>query len=308
MIKVGLILYSVRDLMAQDPLGTVEAVAKLGYKNIEVCNHNAIVDNGCGFGLAAEDMKAKFDEYGSRVVSAHIFPIEKADLDKVVEYEQILGNKNIVNPMGRFTTYDDLMQQIEVFNATGKRLHELGMRYLYHNHNQEYRTFKGKTILDYIVENTDPDYVSLELDTFWTMRGGFKPVEMLKHFGKRVHLVHQKDFAWDSLVPINLNGITPEEREMKPDEVLGIDGNSDYAKNPELQKARQAAERAASTAFTEIGQGIMPIQDIINAANEFTSAEYIILEQDQTRMPTQLDSITKSMKSFHQFSNISWDN
>ena len=46
----------------------------------------------------------------------------------------------------------------------------------------------------------------------------------------------------------------------------------------------------------------------INAANEFTSAEYIILEQDQTRMPTQLDSITKSMESFHQFSNISWDN
>ena len=317
MIKVGLILYSVRDMMAQDPLGTVEAVAKLGYKNIEVCNHNAIADAGCGFGLPAEEMKAKFDEYGSRVVSAHIFPIEKADLDKVVEYEQILGNQNIVNPMGKFSTYDDLMRQLEVFNATGKRLRELGMTYLYHNHNQEYRTFKGKAILDYIVENTDPDYVGLELDTFWTMRGGLSPVEMLKHFGKRVKLVHQKDFAWDATVPINLNGITPEEREMKVDEVLGIDGDSEYAKNKDRQTSQAKKDRkpetgekdfSDTTAFTEIGQGIMPIQDIIDTANAYTDAAYIILEQDYTRLPTQLDSITKSMDSFHQFNNISWDN
>ena len=69
MLKVGLILYSVRDMMAQDPLGTVDAVAKLGYKSIEVCNHNALQDSGCGFGIPAPDLKAKVDAYGSRVIS-----------------------------------------------------------------------------------------------------------------------------------------------------------------------------------------------------------------------------------------------
>lgn len=310
MIKVGLILYSVRDEMAKDPIATVKKVAELGYKNIEVCNHNAIHDAGCGFGVAAEDLKAEFDKFGSQVVSAHIFPIEMADMQKVVEYEQVLGNKNIVNPMGRFTTYDDLMRQIEVFNQTGKMLHEMGMSYLYHNHHQEYRTFKGKTIMDYMIENTDPDYFSLELDTFWTMRAGFCPIEMLKHFGKRVKLVHQKDFAWDATVPINLIGLTAEEREMKEDEVTGIDGKSDYAKkgnHTTKERDSESSQFSGNSAFTEIGQGIMNIQGIIDAANEYTNAEYIILEQDYTRMATQFDSIEKSMESFKKFNNISWE-
>ncbi len=58
MIKVGLILYSVREEMAKDPIATVEKVGELGYKNIEVCNHNAIKDSGCGFNVPAETLKS----------------------------------------------------------------------------------------------------------------------------------------------------------------------------------------------------------------------------------------------------------
>lgn len=169
--------------------------------------------------------------------------------------------------MGKFTTYDDLMRQCEFFNKVGKQCHEEGFTFLYHNHDHEFRTFNGKSIMDHMVENTDPDYLSLELDTFWVMRAGLNPVEQLKHFGKRVKLVHQKDFAWDSLAPINTIGLTPEDYEMKPGESAGIDGGSDYAKNggkhviTEDEAAR--ARYIRSTSFTEIGMGIMPIQAII---------------------------------------------
>ncbi len=308
MIKVGLILYSVRDMMAQDPMATIEAVAKLGYRNIEVCNHNAANDNGCGFGLEAADMKAKFDEYGSRVISAHIDPFEEADLPAVIEYEKVLGNKNIVYPMGDFPSYDVLMQKIEMFNAAGRQLAQSGMRLIYHNHFHEFRTFKGKRVLDYIVENTDPDYVGLELDTFWTMRGGEDPVEMLKHFGHRIKLVHQKDFARDALIPINLNGITPEELEQKEGEPLASFIPLMMRSAPGWIRSREEAMHVSNSAFTEIGCGIMPIQQIIDAANEYTDAEYILLEQDYTRMPTQLESVAASMESFRRFNNISWDN
>lgn len=184
------------------------------------------------------------------------------------------------------------------------------MNYLYHNHNHEFRTFRGKSILDWIVENTDPDYVSLEMDTFWVMRAGLCPMEQLKHFGKRIRLVHQKDFAWDSMEAINLNGLTAEEREMKPEETTGMDGESSYARQGghfEKSEAEQRRERAIhNSAFTEIGTGIMPIQDIIDAANEYTDAEYIILEQDATRMPSQLESVAKSMEGFRKFRGIVW--
>lgn len=61
-----------------------------------------------------------------------------------------------------------------------------------------------------------------------------------------------------------------------------------------------------STAFTETGTGIMSIQAIIDAANAHTAAEYIILEQDYTRMESQLASIEKSMVAFRKFSGIEW--
>ena len=293
MLKVGLILYSVRQAMAQDTLGTVEAVAKLGYRYIEVCNHNADKDPGCGFGVDAGALKETFDRFGSQVVSAHIHPLDQCDLKAVLAYNRALGNRNIVNPMAHFDTYDQLMRQCEDFNRIGKLCREEGMTYLYHNHCHEFRTFGGKPILDWIVENTDPEYLSLELDTFWTMRGGVSPVEQLRHYGSRVKLVHQKDFAWDSLSPINLVGITPEQRELAPGETASL-------RIPEEERP------VYNTAFTEIGTGIMPIQAIIDAANEYTDAEYIILEQDATRMPSELDSVRRSMEGFRKFTGISW--
>jgi hypothetical protein len=204
------------------------------------------------------------------------------------------------------------MAQCEFFNNAGKECSDNGMTFLYHNHEHEFRSFNGKDVLDIIVENTDPAYLSLELDTFWTMRAGLDPVETIKHFGNRIKLLHQKDFAWDAVVPINKIGLTADEREMKPGEITGIDGKSAYAQKGKHDTAVMSEEeaklfKANYSAFTEIGTGIMRIQDIIDAANEYTNAEYIILEQDATRMPTQLDSIEKSMGAFQKFSGISWE-
>ena len=307
MLKVGLILYSVRNEMEKDPIGTVDKVASMGYKYLEVCNHNAIHDPGCGFGVDAPALKEAFDARGAEVISAHVFPLEKADIGAVIRYNQTLENHNIVNPMGKFSTYDDLMHQCEEMNRLGKICREEGMTYIYHNHDHEYRTFGGKAILDLIAENTDPDYLSFELDTFWTMRAAVNPVEQMKKMGSRIKLIHQKDFAWDSLAPLNTIGITPEEREMKGE--VGMDGNSDYAKNGGKHNKQTEEEqmRVRNTAFAEIGTGIMHIQEIIDAANEYTAAPYIILEQDYTRMPSQFDSVAKSMEAFKKFNGIEWE-
>ena len=311
-LKVGLILYSVREEMAKDPLKTVSRVGELGYRFVETCNHNAIRDPGCGFGIPAADLKAAFDRFGTRIVSTHVFPLERADLKAVVAYNKAVGNNRLVNPMGSFSTYDDLMRQCEQFNALGRRLREEGMTFLYHNHEFEYRTFQGKMILDLLRENTDPENMSFELDTFWTLRGGLNPVDVIRRFGKRIALIHQKDFAWDGLQPINLIGLTPEEREMRLGETVGMNGNSDYAKNGGRRVASTDADvveyhRRRESCFTEIGDGIMKIQEIIDAAAACTSAEYIILEQDFTRLPSQMDSIARSMQGFRKFSGIEWD-
>jgi len=308
-MKVALILYSVREMMAKDPFGTVEEVAKLGYKYIEVCNHNAANDSGCGFGVSAEKLKSILDKYGAQVIGTHVFPIDRCDINAVVEYNKSLGNTNIANPMGHFSSYDDLMRQCEEFNRIGKICYDEGMNYLFHNHYHEYYTFDGKTIMDIIAENTDPRYLSFELDTFWVLRAGLSPVEQIKHFGKRIRLIHQKDFAWDSLTPINKIGITAESREMVPGRSVGLSagGPSPESGTPEFGKYEEA-RKIEGTAFTEIGYGIMDIQSIIDTANAYTDAEYIILEQDMTRMASEMESIEKSMEGFRKFSGLDWGN
>lgn len=303
-MKVGLILYSVREEMAKDPLGTVRKVGEIGYRFVETCNHAADRDSGSGFGIPAELLKNTFDEFGTKVISTHIYPIEKADLAAVASYNHVIGNTNLVNPMGSFMNYDDVMRQCEEMNRIGARLRREGIHYLYHNHNHEFRTIAGKSIMELIAENTDPDFVMFELDTFWVMRAGLNPVNEIRRFGKRIRLLHQKDFSWDSLQAINLNGLTPEEREIVPGEgaVFMTAKMKDMA---ESRRTRFQYER--ESAFTEIGCGIMPIQQIIDAANESTDAEYMILEQDFTRMPSQFDSIRKSMEGFKKFSGIEWE-
>lgn len=119
----------------------------------------------------------------------------------------------------------------------------------------------------------------------------------------------KKYFAWDSIVPINLNGLTDEERELKQGESVGWDSRSFFGKNGEMLMDEEESEEELreNTAFAEIGEGIMQIQEIIDAANKYSSAEYCILEQDSTRMESQMASIAKSMESFRRFSGIIWD-
>ena len=50
-LKVGIQLYSVRELMKQDPIKTIYQVADAGYKYLEAANHNALEDQGIGFGV-----------------------------------------------------------------------------------------------------------------------------------------------------------------------------------------------------------------------------------------------------------------
>ncbi|MBR2122940.1 MAG: sugar phosphate isomerase/epimerase [Lachnospiraceae bacterium] len=292
-LKVAAALYSVRDEMAKDPFAAVKSVSDLGYKFYETCNNDVETDNGCGFGISAEELKDILDGYGARVISAHLYPFGKADLKEVIRYNQVLGNTNLVDPAENYGTYDDIMQACERMNSWGRILADEGMHFVYHTHQRENMICNGSMVLDLMADNTDPDLVSFEIDTFWMLRGGTNPAEILRHFGKRVRLIHQKDFAWDALQAINIVGITEEERQIR-----GVGFPYDPV-DPEEQKK-------GLTCFAEVGTGLMDIQSIIDAANEYTAAEYIILEQDHTRMSSQIDSLAVSKKGFGKFTGIEW--
>ena len=246
-LKVGIQLYSVRELMKQDPIKTIYQVADAGYKYLEAANHNALEDQGIGFGVSAEELKKVLDDAGAKVVSAHIYPFNMENYKKVIEYNQKIGNTTVIYPMEYFSSRDDVMRKVEMYEQMGKIAAEEGMTFLYHNHYHEFQEFDGETVMDAIVNNTDPEHVNLELDTYWTLRGGVDPVEAMKHFGTRIKKLHQKDLVKDSKNPVNMFDIVGKDTIIDQKLWVGTKCNDD---------------------FTEIGYGCMDIQSIIDTANK----------------------------------------
>ncbi len=282
-MKVGIQLYSVRDEMAKDPINAIRTVAGVGYKNLEFASSAADTDPGVGFGVDADTMIALLEETGAKLISGHVRPINEDTIDALIEYHKKVGTKYIGQSADFYDSYEHLLERCEYYNWVGKKLAENGMQFLVHNHYHEFQKINGREVLYHIMDNTDPNYVSFELDTFWAMRGGMDPIEVMKTLGSRLKLVHQKDFSKTSTTPINLWTI----------------------KDPEVLISRETFGGAAQpTDFCEIGTGIMDIQSIINAANEL-GAEYIVLEQDHTQL-TQMESIKISMDAFRKFEGLDW--
>lgn len=291
-LKVGIQLYSVREEMEKNPIEAIRALGNMGYRYLEVANHNAEADNGVGFGATAEEVRAALDDIGSQIVSAHIFPFHEKTFSSVIDYNQKIGNTNIIEPMGFFSDLEDLKRKAEFYNKCGAVCRREGMHFLYHNHFQEFSMAEGKPLLYWLAEYTDPELMSFELDTFWTMRGGFDPVTVIQTLGSRIRLLHQKDFAKDSPRKVNIFEAVGGDQNM----VTGLDAFHHYME----------VNAFGPEDFTEIGTGIMDIQRIINAANEIGAAEYIILEQDYTQH-AQMESVRISMDAFRKFTGISWE-
>ncbi|MES1197749.1 MAG: TIM barrel protein [Chitinophagaceae bacterium] len=79
----------------------------------------------------------------------------------------------------------------------------------YHAHGYEFQPYEGGTLLDYIFKNTNPEYVSFEMDIFWIHFGGGDPVALLKKYGDRWKLMHLKDMRRGTKK--DLTGLTSDD-------------------------------------------------------------------------------------------------
>ncbi|MBS4202171.1 sugar phosphate isomerase/epimerase [Bacillus sp. FJAT-49732] len=288
MLKVGIQLYSVRNSLKVEPFKTLEKISQAGYKYVEAANHNALEDNGVGFGLSAKDMKKALDNLGLSIIGCHINPLNLERLPAVLDYHQELGNNQIGCDI-EFFPYEDmdyLLRRCELFNQVGELCKERGMRFYYHNHYQEFQRFGSKMVYDLIMEHTDPKLVYAEIDTYWIMRGGQDPLKLIEKYRDRLILLHQKDFPKNAPQPVKM-----------------FDGIID---DKESITFTLFEDTINTNCFTEIGTGMMPIQDIINAALIAPNLEYIILEQDHTKL-NEIDSIQVSMEAFRKYSGTEWD-
>ncbi|GAB3331667.1 sugar phosphate isomerase/epimerase [Larkinella ripae] len=134
----------------------------------------------------------------------------------VVRSAKELGSKyvmvaSIPHQRGNFTL-ENAKKAVEDFNRVGKVLQENGLTFCYHNHGFEFQPYEDGTLFDYLVKNTDPKYVSFEMDILWVTHGGADPVKLLNKYGSRWKLMHLKDLKKG--VKGDLTGGTPKENDV----------------------------------------------------------------------------------------------
>lgn len=284
-MKVGIQLYSIRQHMAQNPVDTIAQVVRTGYRFLEGANHNAQTDPGVGFPVSAQEIKRVLRDSNAAIVSVHVFPMEPDVLAPVLAYHQEIGTKYIVMPMDFYPDRDSVLRKAEALNKAGEQCKAAGMQLLYHNHFHEFQCFGGETIYSLLMEHTAPENLGIELDTYWAMRAGQDPVALLERYGRRVRLIHQKDY------PAGF------EAEMNLLDVFGQEGGS--------VNMQAFIEAVKPETFLEVGKGIMDIQRIIDVGNKACGTEYMILEQDFSQHE-EMDSIRISMESFRRFDGVEW--
>ena len=137
-------------------------------------------------------------EAGLSVVSLHkdLGGIKK-DMNATVEEAKKYETSNVViTGMYRFdyrdkTLVDDLCKQL---NNVGKFLKKEGIQLLYHNHNYEFQKVQGKqTAYEYLIANTNPEYVGFEFDSYWPTEAGVCALDVMKSLGQRMKLYHIND-------------------------------------------------------------------------------------------------------------------
>ena len=220
----GLQLYTLGDLMVNDPKGTLQKVAAIGYKELETAGSQ----KGNFYGYQPKELAAMIKDMGMTWRSAHVggaaFRMEqimkmaktaedsariKGYMDRMKNgpkmlnlqdnYQELADNaaeggiSYLVCSSIPVSTLDEIKTAVDVFNKTGEACKKNGVQFAYHNHTTEFDQVEGNRPFDYILGNTDKDLVKMELDLAWATKANQDPIALFNLHPGRFPLWHVKD-------------------------------------------------------------------------------------------------------------------
>jgi sugar phosphate isomerase/epimerase len=189
---VGLQLYSLRAQFKKDVPGTLDEIKSWHVKYAE-----SYGDLLSATKMKPEEFKAQCDARGIKLIGSHFgYEQFRDDIDGVIRDAKAMGLKYAgcawVPHKGPFTE-QACRDTAAVFNRAGEALAKHGIKFFYHVHGYEFQPYKDGTLLDLLMQETNPKYVHYEMDVFWIVFPGQDPVKLLEKYGKRWELMHLKD-------------------------------------------------------------------------------------------------------------------
>ncbi|MCK1554447.1 sugar phosphate isomerase/epimerase [Bradyrhizobium sp. 177] len=191
--KIGLQLYTVRDLLKAEFEGILRKVARLGYREVEFA------------GILGPDMRRTRKLLLSLGLSAPSLHIDYGSLrdntGSSFDIAHLLGSRFVVCPwldQLERQTIDDWKRICDRLNRIGELAARSGLTLAYHNHDFEFAKLAGGIQpYDILLSRTDERFVKFELDVYWATKGNLDSARVLKTHPSRFRLVHLKDMARD---------------------------------------------------------------------------------------------------------------
>ena len=185
---IGVQLYTVRRELEKDFEGTLARVAALGYREVEFAGY---------FSRPPKEVKRVLARHQLTSPAAH-FPLAdwRGSLQGMIEAAHVIGHEYLLlawTPPEERKSLDDYRRLADLCNGAGEQLKRAGLQFAYHNHDFEFAPTGGRIPYDLLLERTDPKVVKLEMDLYWIVKGGGKPVEYFERWPGRYPLLHVKD-------------------------------------------------------------------------------------------------------------------
>lgn len=191
--RIGLQLYTVRSMLPKDFEGTLAQVARVGYKEVEFAGY---------FDHSPKAVRAALDKFGLVSPSSHVsYDVTENHLGETIEAAHTIGQTFIVCPWieeEQRKQPGGWKRAVETFNRAGEACRKAGIQFAYHNHNFEFvpdAMLGGKMPYDFLLAETDPKLVKMEMDLCWIHVGGQDPLAYFKRYPGRFPLVHVKDWT-----------------------------------------------------------------------------------------------------------------
>jgi sugar phosphate isomerase/epimerase len=252
----GVQLYTVRNEISKQPLATLQSIAEIGYREVEMLRNQVKTLAPL---LKQVNLTPVSLHFETPLLTGNWTAWQHADMPPVepgVTYEGCVSLArdhgfryivfNYLSPEERLGL-DFYKSLAEKLNAAAHKANAAGLQFCYHNHDFEFQPKSGGRPIDVLLKHLDPALIRLEVDAFWVSMAGVNAAEFIRQHADRVELVHLKDRA------------------------KGTPTHYDIATVPD-------------DTYRELGSGDLPLQNILDAVSR-TKARHIFVEQDFSKDP-----------------------
>lgn len=201
--KLGLQLYTIRDAMAADPVGSLEEIKAMGFEDVEIYGYDAKA--GTIYGYRPQEFRRVLDSVGLTASSGHygfadLWDATETELvgfvDSCIDLAHILDSSYITWPVVRpeHCNPEGFRRLADRMNAIGDLVSTAGLCFAYHNHGYEFEDWGGgETGFDILLDRTEHKFVKFQMDMYWVVRSGQTPRQLVERAPGRFVMWHIKD-------------------------------------------------------------------------------------------------------------------